>query len=304
MKVSVIIPCFRQASFLPRTIRSVTLQDVEDLEIIVVDDGSPDDVPGAVEPFGSAVTLIRQENQGVAAARNTGIAASSGELLNFLDADDLLGNRMLSQHVRAAKRSPEADVFYSSFYLIDRAGNKTRYERAAVLCDDPFLQILSKNPFPPPCSITLRRSALPDDGRFDSKIQGCADWDMWLRLAARGCDFRAVPDSFVLYRKHVGSMSRNPFRMWDDYLGVVDKVSRYMAQNDGLERVRLRSRKRVRAMSYNLMFGQCNLLRQSGNPLGCARLAFLSTLKDPRFAVYSLLRCVGRVRHAAAGSAW
>ena len=89
-KISVVIPCYNQAHWLPKAISSCLNQGLEELEVIVVDDGSPDDVTSAVTPFRSRVQLIRQTNAGPSAARNAGLNAATGDLIKFLDADDYL----------------------------------------------------------------------------------------------------------------------------------------------------------------------------------------------------------------------
>src|SRR4029450_1113854 len=88
-KVSVVIPCYRQAHFLTEAIASALRQSYSNLEIIVVDDGSPDNTEEVVRRF-PGVRYIRQRNQGLAAARNAGVRASTGDFVIFLDADDRL----------------------------------------------------------------------------------------------------------------------------------------------------------------------------------------------------------------------
>src|SRR5437899_11233601 len=104
--VSVIITTYNQGRYISQTIQSAIEQDFDDREIIVVDDGSTDDTPTLVVAFGRRVVYLRQQNQGVAGCRNVGIQQARGELLAFLDGDDLWEPHKLSRQVRAARHNP------------------------------------------------------------------------------------------------------------------------------------------------------------------------------------------------------
>ena len=99
MRVSVVIPTYNRAGFVREAIASVLEQDYPDVELIVVDDGSCDDSAAVVGSFGPAVQYLWQENRGVSAARNRGVAASTGGLIAFLDSDDLWLPRKVSEQV-------------------------------------------------------------------------------------------------------------------------------------------------------------------------------------------------------------
>ena len=105
--VSVIIPCYRQAHFLPEAIESVLAETHRDTEIVVVDDGSPDNTQQVVQRY-PTVQSVRQRNQGLAAARNAGFRASKGEYVVFLDADDRLTPNALESHLACFATHPEA----------------------------------------------------------------------------------------------------------------------------------------------------------------------------------------------------
>ena len=100
MRVSVVIPTYNRADFLREAIASALQQDYPNVELIVVDDGSRDDTAAVVGEFGPAVHYLWQENRGVSAARNRGAAASTGDLIAFLDSDDLWA---AEQGVRASR---------------------------------------------------------------------------------------------------------------------------------------------------------------------------------------------------------
>jgi glycosyltransferase involved in cell wall biosynthesis len=209
--VSVIVPCYKQAHFLRGAVESVLVQTYPRVEAIVVNDGSPDETAAVAAGFGSRIRYVEQANGGLAAARNTGIRHATGELVNFLDADDYLLPTMLEHVVRAAAAHPEAAVFHTAMRYIDLAGNAFS-EEPPRLHGDPFHELLQGNFIPPNCFV-LRRSALAEVGTFDPQANPCEDWDLWLRLAERGFRFMAVPEARGVYRRYAGSMSRDPIRM-------------------------------------------------------------------------------------------
>src|SRR4051794_20618857 len=117
LSLTIIIPCYKQAHYLRHAIESVVAQDCDEaVEIIVVDDGSPDDTAGVAASFGDRVGYIRKANAGLSAARNTGILAARGTFLICLDADDYLPAGLIRRHLAAAAARPDADVFYSTYH--------------------------------------------------------------------------------------------------------------------------------------------------------------------------------------------
>ena len=130
-RVSVIIPTFNRASIVPRAIESALGQTYQDVEVIVVDDGSSDDTRAVVETFGPRVRLFYQENAGVTAARNHAIRHTCGEFLAFLDSDDSWAPWKLESQIAALSRFPEAGLVWTDMTALDRAGQliSSRYLR-------------------------------------------------------------------------------------------------------------------------------------------------------------------------------
>jgi len=210
--VSVIIPCFKQGHFLPIAIESALGQTHSNVEVVVVDDGSPDDPASICQRYGSAVRCIRKANAGLSAARNTGILAATGEWLIFLDADDYLPTDALEQHLATAAAHPFADVFYGTYHYVDEAGKSFGPRFDPVLPIEPFHSLLMGTYFPPHAVMTRRRS-LGNSGVFDVTLRSLEDWDMWIRLAAAGSRFVRTPALNVPYRQHSASMSKDFERM-------------------------------------------------------------------------------------------
>ena len=126
-KVSVIIPAYNCQSYIPGTISSCLSQNYDNLEIIVVNDGSTDDTASAIVPFlsDSRVVLIEQENKGVSAARNIGIERATGDYITFLDSDDELGRDTISQNIKLMQSNPENVWLLFPIQRIDKNGNAT-----------------------------------------------------------------------------------------------------------------------------------------------------------------------------------
>jgi glycosyltransferase involved in cell wall biosynthesis len=132
-RVSVVITTFNQAAYIGDTIRSALQQSFTDLEIVVVDDGSVDDTPEVVAQFGRDVRYIRQENRGVAGARNRAVEATRGELVAFLDSDDLWEPGKLARQVECHDRFPGAALI---------AGDVLQFDGTGTLWERPFSQTI------------------------------------------------------------------------------------------------------------------------------------------------------------------
>ncbi len=182
--VSVVIPTYNRADFLPQAVESVLAQSYKDFELLVVDDGSTDHTPATLRPYLSYLRCLRQENRGVSAARNRGIGESRGELIAFLDSDDRWQRDKLKHQVEFFLANPRAAVCYTDEIWI-RRGRRVNpkkkhakysgyiFEKALPLC------IIS------PSSVMVRRGVFEEVGLFDESLPACEDYDMWLRVTLR-----------------------------------------------------------------------------------------------------------------------
>jgi glycosyltransferase involved in cell wall biosynthesis len=178
--VSVIIPTFDRAPWVGEAIASVLAQTYPHLELIVADDGSHDATSEVVQAFGPALTYIRQPHAGVSAARNRGVAASCGELVAFLDSDDLWLPGKIAAQV-ALLQQPQAQACYTDEIWIRhgvRVNSKHIHQKHSGWLFEPSLPrcIIS------PSSILLRRTLWDQLGGFDESLPACEDYDLWLRL--------------------------------------------------------------------------------------------------------------------------
>ena len=207
MSVSVIIPTYNCAPFIARTLDSVLRQSTAPVDLIVIDDGSTDATAEVLRPFASRFSLHRQENQGVAVARNRGMDLARGEWLMFLDADDMLEPDALSRLLDGARE--QAGVVYGHAIHIDTDDHVLREHRSRD-CTGPVpaaaLQHFCGAAFVPGCAIV--RAPLARQVRFDQRFAPCEDRDFWIRcgLAAECAE---VPDVVLRYRIRPGSHSGN-----------------------------------------------------------------------------------------------
>lgn len=219
--VSVIIPTYGgRAEYLLAAIDSVLAQTRPPAEIVVVDDGSPDDTAGHVAPLVRAgrVRYVRRENGGLAAARNTGAAAARGEFLLFLDDDDLLVPTALEVLGDALAARPDDAFAYGSWVRFDGAPPPVPEDRQPpeVADRNAFLMF---NRIGTAGMVLMRRAAYDAVGGFNAALKKVEDWDMWLRLLSR---YQAlnVGRPVLLYRLHANNMSGDVARMYQASLGV------------------------------------------------------------------------------------
>lgn len=210
-QVSIVIPAYNQAHYLPAAIRSARAQTFQDTEIIVVDDGSTDDTATVVAQFGDHVHYIYQENQGLAGARNTGIQQASGEFIALLDSDDEWHPAFLQHVFGVARREPAAVLYYTGAQSIDAGGRDLPQilGNQLVAPEEMYWTLLRSN-FLIPSSVVLRTPAIVDAGLFDPAFRRCQDWELWLRLLRAGHTFAGIPKPLVRYRIHDDSLSADP----------------------------------------------------------------------------------------------
>ncbi len=184
-KVSVIIPTYNRLPMLKEAIHSVLLQDFEDFELIVVDDGSTDGTPDEIRGMGGRVRLIQHlENRGVSAARNRGILHARGKYIAFLDSDDLWVKGKLKIQVHFLDENPHYPLCYTDEIWIRRGKRVNPMKKHAKYSGWIFekclpLCIIS------PSSAVMRRSLFTKVGLFDEALPVCEDYDFWLRVSAR-----------------------------------------------------------------------------------------------------------------------
>jgi glycosyltransferase involved in cell wall biosynthesis len=203
--VSVIIPVFNRPSQLRRALESVLAQSFDDFEIIVVDDGSTEDLWAKVPALGQPrVRYIRQQNQGTGAARNKAVEAARGEYISFLDSDDVFLEDNLKLLYEQLGRQPGAAVAHGWSLLVDQAGRETQRTRPELVGRVPQ-QYLISNPTPVG-TLLIRRQCFEAGHRFDANLPLYEDWDLWMRLAFH-YDFSCVRARVARIVFHEGQRS-------------------------------------------------------------------------------------------------
>lgn len=184
--VSVIIPSYNCAAFLPAALDSALGQTYSELEIIVVDDGSTDDTPRAVAPYLDRIRYIRQANKGLAGARNTGIRASTGEFIALLDADDAWLSHKLALQMPCFG-DPLVGISYSDFSVRYSDGRfLPSYLSHRPLAAEGFvLESYVRSRYLFPSTMVLRRVAIEECGLFDEEMIASEDIELFARICLR-----------------------------------------------------------------------------------------------------------------------
>jgi glycosyltransferase involved in cell wall biosynthesis len=192
--VSVIVTAYNHERYIAAAIQSVIDQTYHDYELIVVDDGSTDGTSDRVLAFADDILLVRQENQGIAASRNTGIRHARGQLLAFLDGDDLWEPDKLAHHVAAAKSRPRSGLIVADG--VQFSGDTILHgslfpPQVATLfggCDSVTLRcyerLLRGNLISTTSQVLIPRAVLDDVGLSDPRLSIASDWDLYIRIAA------------------------------------------------------------------------------------------------------------------------
>ncbi len=208
-RVSVVLPTYNRGWILEQAVESVLGQDYAHLELIVVDDGSTDGTSGLLSRFGDRITVIRQPNRGVSAARNTGIRAAAGELIALLDSDDTWLPGKVAAQVSFFANHPDALVCQTEEVWIRNGvrvnpGKRHRKESGMIFERSLALCLVS------PSAVMMKSSLLDQVGLFDESLPACEDYDLWLRIAWK-YPIHLIDQPLIVKRGgHDDQLSRRP----------------------------------------------------------------------------------------------
>ena len=203
--VSVIVPVHNGRRYLAESLNSVLQSTYSKCELIVVDDGSTDGSGDLAAALCPQAVIVRQPRCGLAGARNTGLQQARGEYIQFLDSDDLLAPNKIARQVAVLQAEPTAALAVSTWRVFGDS-------HTPVTAGQPRLAhrmwpgVLAGTPFPVHTAL-LRRSRLPQDQRFDTRLPCAEDWDYWVRLFRQGQHHIYTPQTEVYYRRHDQQMT-------------------------------------------------------------------------------------------------
>jgi glycosyltransferase involved in cell wall biosynthesis len=229
--VSIVVPAYNTAPYIAETLSSVLAQTFTDYEIIVINDGSPDTpaLESAIHPFRDRIHYIVQDNRGLSGARNTGIAAASGEYIALLDSDDLWEPDYLDRQLEVMRNDPELAVVYPN---ARRFGDRMRSGRLFM---DQFpssgpvtFESLVQQECNVMVSVLARRDVLIAAGLFDDSLRSSEDFDLWLRLVQGGWRIGYHRHPIVRSRLRPDSLTADSITMCQHIIRVLAKTRREM----------------------------------------------------------------------------
>jgi glycosyltransferase involved in cell wall biosynthesis len=231
---SIAIAAYQAAPTIAEAVESALAQTLPPVDIVVCDDGSTDDLEGALGPLRERIVLLRQENRGEAAAKNAAARATKGEFIAFLDADDVYYPRRLEALAELAAEQPDVDVLTTNADLeIDGAVAGHYYPDVAEFpIDDQAVAIINSDSaiFG---AAAVRRGTFKAAGGLNEGLRSGDDWELWIRLALAGSRFGLVNEPLYRYRVHERGTStdqllgaRDAVRMFEGLLGRAEPGSR------------------------------------------------------------------------------
>jgi glycosyltransferase involved in cell wall biosynthesis len=261
--ISVIIPTYNRADYVEQCLGSLGASGADDLEAILVDDGSTDETRSRFASD-ARCRYIHQRNQGPAAARNLGVDHARGRYLAFLDCDDRWLPGVASRVVGLLDRHFEVDVVFTEALVgNDRDGYQSWIEAAGQAAfyelphrdPEPGFRVLEAVPFFRRMAVrnavfigalVMRREAFERSGRFEQALCGAADWELWLRMASR-MTFGYWPEPLAIYTRHDDNMSSHHDRMKVEFCQALENVLRKCPHLAPGERAWVRARLRDQA---------------------------------------------------------
>jgi len=201
VRVTVVIPLYNARDVILQTVRSVLGQTWRDFELLVVDDGSTDGAGDLLKGLDPRIRYLRQENAGVAAARNRGIAEAQGDAIALLDHDDLWHPAKLERQVTVLDARPEVGMVITDVMHIDRSGKPMGIVGAGYNPSEDFARLFVQGYVPTPSAAIIRKKVLDTVGGFDEAFgsAGMDDHDLWPRIAA-ACAIANIAEPLTFHR--------------------------------------------------------------------------------------------------------
>jgi glycosyltransferase involved in cell wall biosynthesis len=224
--VSIVVPLYNGEAFITDAIESILSQTYTNYEIIVIDDGSTDGSRQLLIPFFDKISYVYKPNGGIASAYNAGVRISKGELVAFLEQDDIWAPTRLEQHVQYLKRHPDTGMVYSRYFIVDLVAPNDSELSTLNLQGQCFVSLfttcLEKGSILPFSAVTVLRNVLEQIGELDTDLRVSVDYDTWLRIAfAYAIGFIDAP--LFTYRLHGENTSAAPLPALVDEEKILEK---------------------------------------------------------------------------------
>lgn len=208
-KVSVVIPVYNGERYIDQAVKSVLNQTYNNVELIVVDDGSTDQTKAVLDPFREHIRYYKKENGGTASALNAGIRLATGEWFAWLSADDIFYRDKLKKQVAFFRRYPHCDLVYTDYHVISPQGRKLYRVRAPYFENRRrMIKKLLNQCFINGSTVMARMRCFREAGLFNENLPFVQDYEMWLRLVGH-YTFGHIGEPLGGYRKHHTNRSRH-----------------------------------------------------------------------------------------------
>lgn len=236
MRISVVTPSYNQGEYIEATLRSVLEQGYPDLEYLVMDGGSTDGTLAILERYRDRLTYVSERDRGQAHAINKGLARATGDVLAWLNSDDLYLPDTLATVARLFAGRPDIDVVYGDIIIIDSDGEPLLY-RPEIDFDYTILLYGTNYVYQP--AVFWRRRATEAAGLLDESLRYALDWEYFLRMARVGMRFWHAPQYLAGFRWHAAAKSSQDMAGWRQEIQAVR--ARYTADLGRLSPLRDRA---------------------------------------------------------------
>lgn len=220
--VSVIVPCYNSATYVAETLDSVLQQTYDNIEVIIVNDGSTDNLTDVIQPYLDKYENFHyysQENKGLSGARNSGIRISKGQYILGLDADDLIAPTYIERCVDVLDNNPNVKLVYSRARYFDAMEGDWDFPPYS------FRTLLIGNLIY--ASAVMRKSEFEKYGPYDESLRFYEDWNLWINMLKDGGDVVLLDERLFFYRKHVDKLSMSDQRNDNREIDINNKMRIY-----------------------------------------------------------------------------
>lgn len=228
--ITVVIPAYNAAQYLPEAIESVLSQTFADFEAFIIDDGSTDNTAEVARLYverDSRFKYFSQANQGVSASRNQGIKLAKAELIAFLDADDQWLPNKLETHVKHFDSSPDLGISFGQVEFMLSTGQPTGVTSRSRLSKIEPKHLYYENLIVNPSNAVIRRKALEQVGYFNQDLITMEDLELFLRIICSGWKVEGIDQVLTRYRTTQTGLSSNLYRLEQDWQRVSEVAQSY-----------------------------------------------------------------------------